>query len=81
MNKPLTMVIKETKTKLINVCNESTLPPAVLDLIMQNIYSEIHSIAERQAAEEEKAYTKIIEENKDDYINSDGKFNEEQKQK
>jgi hypothetical protein len=63
MNKPITMVIKETKNKLVNVCNESGLSPAVLDLIMQGLYSEIHSLAERQAAEEEMAYVKMLKEN------------------
>lgn len=62
MNKPLTMVIKETKTKIANVCNESGLSPIVLDLIMQGIYSEIHSLAERQSLEEEIAYAKMTAE-------------------
>ena len=62
MNKPLTMVIKETKTKLAKVCNESGLSPIHLDLIMQGFYSEIRSLAERQTLEEESAYTKMIEE-------------------
>ena len=61
MNKPLSIMIKETKSKLISICNESGLSPAVLDLIVQGIYSEIHSIAERQFVEEESAYTKMIE--------------------
>lgn len=62
MNKPLTMVIKETKTKLANVCNESGLSPIHLDLIMQGLYNEIHSLAERQALEEEVAYARMLEE-------------------
>ena len=62
MNKPITMVIKETKNKLANICNESGLSPIILDLIMQGIYSEIHSLAERQSIEEEKAYAKIVAE-------------------
>lgn len=62
MNKPITMIIKETKTKIANICNESGLSPIVLDLIMQGIYTEIHSLAERQALEEEIAYTKMLEE-------------------
>ena len=62
MNKPITMVIKETKNKIANICNESGLSPIVLDLIMQGIYSEIHSLAERQVIEEEKAYVKMLEE-------------------
>lgn len=61
MNKPITMVIKETKTKIANICNESGLSPIVLDLIMQGIYSEIHSLAERQTMEEEMAYIKAID--------------------
>lgn len=62
MNKPFTMVIKETKNKLTNICNESGLPPIVLDLIMQGIYFEIHSLAERQSLEEEMAYAKMVTE-------------------
>ena len=61
MNKPLTMTIKETKSKLINICNESGLPSIILDLIIGGIYSEIHSIAERQALEEELAYKEVEE--------------------
>lgn len=62
MNKPLSMMIKETEQKLINVCNESNLPLPVLDLVMQGIYSKIHSLAERQALEEEVVYTKACDE-------------------
>ena len=60
MNKPLTMIIKETKTKLASVCNESGLSPAILDLIVQGIYSEVHSLAEKQALEEQMSYLKTI---------------------
>ena len=62
MNKPISMVIKETKTKIANICNESGLSPIVLDLIMQGIYSEIHSLAERQTVEEEATYVKMLAE-------------------
>lgn len=68
MNKPITMVIKETKRKLANICNESGLSPVVLDLIMQGIYSEIHSLAERQALEEETAYVKMLEESSENVV-------------
>lgn len=66
MNKPITMVIKETKKNLANICNESGLSPAILDLIMQGLYSEIHSLAERQALEEEMIYINAIKENIND---------------
>lgn len=62
MNKPITMIIKETKTKIANICNESGLSPIVLDLIMQGIYTEIHSLAERQTMEEEISYAKMLKE-------------------
>lgn len=61
MNKPLTMAIKETKKKLADVCNESGLPPVILDLIVQGVYSEIHFLVEKQTLEEENAYIKTIE--------------------
>lgn len=67
MNKPLTMIIKETKSKLANVCNESGLPFAILDLIVKDFYLELRSLAERQSLEEETAYINAIkEENKKD---------------
>ena len=72
MNKPLTMIIKETKTNIANICNESGLPPVILDLIIQGVYSEIHSLTERQTSEEEKAFIKALEEDdgiEDDEIN------------
>lgn len=62
MNKPITIIIKETKNKLANVCNESGLSPVILDLIMQGIYFEIHSIAEKQTADEEMSYARMITE-------------------
>lgn len=78
MNKPLTMIIKDTKTKIASVINESGLPPAILDLIMQGIYSEIHYIAEKQAADEETAYLKSLEESATKDSKGD---NNEQKEK
>lgn len=62
MNKPISMVIKETKTKIANICNESGLSPVILDLIVQRIYSEIHSLAERQTVDEEMSYVKMLKE-------------------
>lgn len=65
MNKPLTMIIKETQTKIANICNESGLSPVILDLIIQGVYFEVHSLAERQSLEEEKTYIKTLKENSD----------------
>lgn len=64
MNKPLTITIKETKAKLIKVCNESALPPVILDLIIQGVYSEVHSLVEKQTLEDEVSYAEATK-NKD----------------
>ena len=72
MNKPLTMIIKETKTKLANACNESGLPPIILDLIMQGLYSEIHNLAEKQSSEEESAYMAAIGSSAEDVRRQNG---------
>ena len=61
MNKPITMIVKETKAKLARACNESGLTPVMLDLIVYGIYSEIHALAEKQAADDEALYIKGLE--------------------
>jgi hypothetical protein len=67
MNKPLSMIVKETKTKLIGICNESGLPPVMLELILEGIHSEIRCLAEKQILNEEYAY---IESLKDEDMNT-----------
>lgn len=62
MNKPLTMIVKETKKKIVDICNESGLPTVILDFIMREISAEVHSLTERQSLEEEMAYTRMLTE-------------------
>lgn len=56
MNKPISLIIKETKIELANICNKSGLSPIILDLILQGIYSEVHTLAEKQTKEDENGY-------------------------
>ena len=56
MEKSLSMIINDTKTKLIQACNESTLPVNILELIVKDIYTEIHLLAEKQLQEDTKKY-------------------------
>ena len=58
-------MVKETQVKLAKICNESGLPPVILDLIIQGVYSEIHSLTEKQTFEEERAYVESLKENDD----------------
>ena len=60
VNKPITIKINELKSKIISSCNESGLSPAILDLIVQGIYLEIHNLAEKQLIEERTAYAEAI---------------------
>ena len=60
MNKPTSMIIKETKIKLANVCNESGLSPIILDLIVKDIYNEVHNLAEKITSNEEVEYIKSL---------------------
>ena len=60
MDKSLAIIIKETKTRLVDICNESKLPPAILDLIVESIYTEIHSLVERQLLNDEISYIKTV---------------------
>lgn len=61
MNKPISIAIKETKEKIILICNESELPITILDLIMQGICGEIRNLADKQTLEEEKRYAESLE--------------------
>jgi hypothetical protein len=74
MNKPLTMIINETKEKIIKACNESGLPIVMIDLIVQGIYSEIHLLAEKQIREDERVFAETVKEDE-----KENKENEKEK--
>jgi len=61
MNKPLTILIQETKSNFIKTINNSSLPPCVLELIMQDILNEIHVLSQKQLQEDELAYMNSLE--------------------
>ena len=48
MDKPITIIIQETKYKLVEVLNTSNLPPVILEPIVKDIYNEITMLAKRQ---------------------------------
>lgn len=56
MNKPLSISIKETKDSLIQICNESHLPPCILELIVQTIYTDISILSKKYLDEDELIY-------------------------
>lgn len=60
MNKPLSVNMNDTKMALANICNQSQLPMCILELIVRDIYEEIHLLAEQRLKQEEELYKKNI---------------------
>lgn len=60
VEKPITMVIEDTKNNLINVINQSGLHPFILDSIMKELHNEIHISYLKQAQIEAENYNKNI---------------------
>lgn len=61
MNKPISMIIKETNDKLIATCNESGLPACILELIVKNIYNEVNGLSEKILDNDKKSYNESLE--------------------
>lgn len=54
MEKSFNKTIKEVQKRIVQICNESGLSPIVLELILQNLLSEVRLMIEKQMFEEEK---------------------------
>ena len=54
MEKSFNKTIKEVQKEIVQICNESGLSPIVLELILQNLLSEVRLMIEKQMFEEEK---------------------------
>lgn len=64
MNKPISMVINETRISLTNICNESGLPPCILELIVGNLYKEVKHVSEIQLKKDTEKYNNAQEDAK-----------------
>ena len=60
MNKPLTLLVQETKSNLVCTINNSSLPPCILELIVKDILNEIHVLSQKQLQEDELSYMKSL---------------------
>ena len=60
MNKPLTLLMHETKNNLIQTINNSTLPPCILELIVKDILNEIHVLSQKQLQDDELLYMNLL---------------------
>lgn len=55
-NKPITMIIDETKSTIVNTINNSKLPAFILETIIKDIYMEVNQLAIQQANLEKQKY-------------------------
>ena len=56
MNKPIALIIKETREQIVKALNESQLPPCLLEAVLSPIYQQIAQAAQAEIAQAEKEY-------------------------
>lgn len=61
MNKPISIIIEETKQSIAEVLNESGLHPYVMETIMKDLYEEVHSVYIKTVQQEKAEYEKSLE--------------------
>lgn len=64
MNKPISMIINETRISLLKICNESGLPACVLEPIVKDVYNEIKHVSSMQLKQDTETYNKAQEDAK-----------------
>ena len=62
MQKPISMVINETREFLIKTINESNLPPFIMEMLLKEIYTEINKISTDIAIKEREQYLQNLQE-------------------
>lgn len=61
MEKPLSVLIRETRTNISNIVNESNLPPDILVPIVKDLYMRLCDIAEERYEIELEQYKKSLQ--------------------
>lgn len=61
MDKPLSVLIRETRTNISNIVNESNLPPDILVPIVKDLYMRLCDIAEERYEIELEQYKKSLQ--------------------
>lgn len=65
MEKPASLLIQETRNKIINILNESKLHPSILELIMKDIMNDVTNASAGVKNKELEEYNnKVLEEAK-----------------
>nr|DAT10830.1 MAG TPA: hypothetical protein [Caudoviricetes sp.] len=81
MEKPASLLIQETRNKIINILNESKLHPSILELIMKDIMNDVTNASTRIKNKELEEYNnKVIEEAKNNSEDEQTQNNAENKE-
>lgn len=62
MEKPISMILSESKQTIINAVTSTNLHPALLELIIKDIYNEVRERANYQYEFDKKEYDSILKE-------------------
>ena len=60
INKPLSLIIRESKNTIIDAINQANLHPTLLELIIKDIYNEVQHNAKAFADHEKYEYEQAI---------------------
>ena len=64
MNKPISIVINETRISLAEILNKSGLPACILEPIVRDLHEEIKQVSAMQLKQDTDIYNKAQEEEK-----------------
>lgn len=56
MNKPFSIIVEETKQKLVDIINQSGLHPSIVEMIVKDIYWEVNRLSIETTTREKEYY-------------------------
>ena len=62
MEKPISLILRDTKLELANICNNSNLPACLLEPILKELYLEVRDFKNRQEKIDEELYNSSLSE-------------------
>lgn len=62
MDKPISIVLKESKDRITSTLNSLNLQPAILQLILLDVYNDVRTKADAQLLQEQEMYFLTIQE-------------------
>lgn len=64
--KPVSVLFGETRESVVNILNNSNLPPFLLEIIMRDLYLEVKQISQQQCDKDKNKYETAMKEFSED---------------